>query len=674
MSKGVAVDRAIHKVGLLGRLVEPHAEVRAPHERRQARFLATVLLILPLVALAGVIVQVSAQPDLLLPGLEDLPSFLIGFAGYVVARTRRWRAAVPLVMAIVVVDTILAVLAAPGNPIHYVYLVIPVLLGSVFLGRRGMIVTSLLVEGLALGLAVTQIRALGLPDFLAAMVALVVLQSVVILTSLHRFGVEQDRRQDLAARESLARGLLEASFGGLAVVRDGAIRETNRGFADIFGGRADDLVDMPIDRLLPEPVLAGDGAEAGPRELLGRRLDGSFVPVAVVARANDELLQDDQVVAVQDLSDREAQRARTHQADRLASMGRIAAGVAHEINNPLTWIVGNLERILPEVDSDARKLVDQAIDGARRVQQITLDLGTFAREREGPVVGLDLTDVVRSSLNMVRHDIEHVATLEEVYGSAPPVDADPTRIGQVCLNLLLNAAQAVTEGGGTCVRVEVGTTPEGWAFVEVRDDGPGIPEEIQARVFEPFFTTRPEGTGLGLAISRSLIVDLDGEMVLESAPGRGTSIGFRLPAGELPTGPEEPPSSERSTKVDGAETSARILVIDDEPAICELLQAALARHEVHVATNGEEGRRLALEEPWDLVLCDLMMPAVNGMEIHAALAATVPGRERCLVFLTGGAFTPKARDFLDAVDNPVLHKPFRLAAVRDLVARLLEAA
>ncbi len=654
---------------LFGRLIEPRADVHGPEERSRARFLAALLLLLPLVAAVGVSVQVFVDPTLLRASLIQIPAVGFGLVLQRVARTPKWRVALGLTMVIVVISTLGGYFARPESEMVLANLIVPAILATALLTTREAVIVALAMYGCAVVVGLHFLPEFGVGWFAGVLVTMSVLLFLEVLATMHRVRLERDRQRDLADREAVSRRLLEASFGGLAVVSGGVIQEVNRGFATLFGEEPDALIGRPLDAFLPHDAPVGSLDGEGRKEVAARRSDGSFVPVAVVTRADSNPDGSSHVVGVQDLTEREAVRARLHQADRMAAMGQLAAGVAHEINNPLTWIIGNLERVVGEVDDEHRKSVEQAIEGARRVRRIARDLNMFARDRDGPTVGVDVVEVVRSAVNMVRHDLQHNGFLHEDYGEAPSVDGDPTRLGQVCMNLLVNAAQAVADGAGTEVSVRVGTDARGWATFTVEDDGPGIPEALRARVFEPFFSTKADGTGLGLAISRTLVDELRGTLTLEPIAERGVRVHVALPPGTLPL----PPREDTGEATRPSSRRARILVVDDEPAICELLQAALGEHHVETATSGELGLERALAETWDVVLCDLMMPAVTGMDLFETLRAQHPGREARVIFLTGGAFTPRARAFLDEIDNPVLQKPFRLAKVRDTVAALIDA-
>jgi CheY-like chemotaxis protein len=241
------------------------------------------------------------------------------------------------------------------------------------------------------------------------------------------------------------------------------------------------------------------------------------------------------------------------------------------------------------------------------------------------------------------------------------------------LNLLINAAQAIPEGEPALhvVRASIGMHPDGRVRVEVADDGAGIPPEVRARIFDPFFTTKPVGvgTGLGLSICHGIVAGLGGEIAVEGEPGKGTVFRVLLPAAPAAVEAEPTPLPPVPLR------RARVLVVDDEPLVRRAVQRILSPpHEVETRANGREAlAALEGEGGFDLVLCDLMMPEMSGMELHGLLAEREPALASRFVFLTGGAFTPGARDFLSRVPNARVEKPFEPAALRELVLRILAA-
>jgi signal transduction histidine kinase/CheY-like chemotaxis protein len=445
--------------------------------------------------------------------------------------------------------------------------------------------------------------------------------------------------------------------------------------------------------LLDAVVSAARGWVVPPRRA-GSAGEGEVIvpgqrPRAVEFAAVPGILPGLHLAVLRDVTERKQLHARLALADRMVSVGTLAAGVAHELNNPLAYVNANLsflaERLarvgellgrtpgIPAADADLSPQLLEAVrdarDGAERMRVIVRDLKTFSRaddERSGPV---PLKPVIESCVNMAWSEIRHRAQLVKDLHDVPPVVANEARLGQVFLNLVVNAAQAIPEGRAeeNEIRISTRVAADGRVAVEVRDTGCGIAPEHLTRVFDPFFTTKSPGvgTGLGLSICHSIVTALGGDITVES--GRGGTL-FRVslpPAPADATSPVVPPSA-------GVRPRGRILVVDDEPLVGTVLQRTLSsEHDVTVVTTA----RAALEHlgagSYDLVLSDLLMPEMSGMELYDALSRRDPALARKVVFLTGGAFTPAARAFLEREPVLCVEKPFELEAIRAVLARKL---
>jgi C4-dicarboxylate-specific signal transduction histidine kinase/CheY-like chemotaxis protein len=388
------------------------------------------------------------------------------------------------------------------------------------------------------------------------------------------------------------------------------------------------------------------------------------------------------VIALRGRGERLRMAGQLLQADRMVAVGTLAAGVAHEINNPLSYVVAGLQFVQDELGSlvqefpagrlqSVQEALSDAREGAGRVTTIVRDLKTFSRadeERRGPV---ELHPVIDSSINMAFNEIKHRARLIKDYGSIPPALANEARLGQVFLNLLVNAAQAIPEGNADSneIRVATRTDPSGRAVIEVSDTGTGIAPEVVRHVFDPFFTTKPVGvgTGLGLFICRNIVTAVGGEIAAESRPRRGTVFRVTLPAAPYPQ--EDGEESGSSPGHVARRRRGRVLVVDDEPAVGGALRRLLqAEHDVVVLTSAGEARdRIVGGDRYDIILCDLMMPTMTGMDLHAELTALDPAQAARMILLTGGAFTPNARRFIEACPNRCLEKPLDSAELRALV-------
>ncbi|HEU0031382.1 MAG TPA: ATP-binding protein [Kofleriaceae bacterium] len=370
-------------------------------------------------------------------------------------------------------------------------------------------------------------------------------------------------------------------------------------------------------------------------------------------------------------------------ADRLASVGTLAAGVAHEINNPLSAVVGNLDliteelspiadQLAPERLAELRALIADAHAGAERVRKIVLGLKTFSRAEQERRTVLDVQQVLELSISMTNNEIRHRARLVKDYRSVPVVLADEARLGQVFINLLINAAHAIPEGNAEAneIRVRTSTDDRGRAVIEVIDTGSGISEATLARIFDPFFTTKPvgQGVGLGLSICHTIVTALGGTITAASEPGAGTTFRIVLPAAVRVerAAPRPLPIAVRTRR-------ATVLVVDDEAIVGITLTRLLREHEItYVARAREALDLIAAGKRYDVIVSDLMMPEMSGMDFYDELRRDHPELVDRVVFVTGGAFTSAAHAFLDSIPNVRLEKPFDAKTIRETLKQFVD--
>jgi PAS domain S-box-containing protein len=338
----------------------------------------------------------------------------------------------------------------------------------------------------------------------------------------------------------------------------GLIVEANEAAERAYGLSRVALVGLPLRELRASPTLTGFDAQLAKAFATGvlfetehRRKDGTTFAVEVGSRSAMVGGRRMLLSIVRDITERRLIQARLVQADRLGAFGMIAAGVAHEINTPLAYALNNLEmlarrvpllvaRLAADGNEDAaeemaqiQQMLTTAREGIDRVRNITADLKTFSRPGNEHVGGVDVREILESAVNITRGDIRHRAVLVRDYGDVATVRANPPRLGQVFLNLLLNAAQATAVGRTRPAEIEIVTRMDGdTVVVEVNDDGVGIPAALGDRIFEPFVTSKPEGTGLGLYIARSTVREHGGNILIVARPAGGTSIHVRLPGSE----------------------------------------------------------------------------------------------------------------------------------------------
>lgn len=487
---------------------------------------------------------------------------------------------------------------------------------------------------------------------------------------------------------------LESAFGacreGFAVLDGGDYAYVNEAWASMLGCPRSALLGSPMATRVPSedrPFLAAwlDDAQRGPVELRLRHADErvrllGLTPLHGLGRAGEL----DGILA-RDLSEERLVQADLLVADRMMSIGALAAGVAHDINNPLSYVLGNLdflsgeleallEGVEPELAKDLSEAVHESKEGADRVRRIISDLRAFARSDAGVSRPLDVVRVVDSAVNMAFVEIRHRARLDKRLEPTPPVEANEARLGQVVLNLLLNSVHAMRAGAQdrNVIRVRTYTNERGAACIEVSDNGPGIPPEIVGRIFDPFFTTKPRGTGtgLGLAMAHGVVSELGGHVAVESKLGEGTTLLVEIPPA---CGSDEGPRTDPAARHAPVQGPARVFVVDDDPLITSLIRRGLERagHAVEVAAGGDEAiARLTVDIDFDVVFCDLLMPGCTGMDVYGWVVDNQACLAPKMVFMSGGVFTERVHRFLSSVSNLRVDKPFEVEALPALIEKL----
>jgi PAS domain S-box-containing protein len=418
-----------------------------------------------------------------------------------------------------------------------------------------------------------------------------------------------------------------------------------------------------------------------------RRADGSLCWVELTAHAepvgSDGTLRLEALV--RDVSERKKLDDQSRdlyqqlvQAEKMAALGQTISGVAHELNNPLATILTWSERLAQKsLEDGARRGIEIILHEAERAAKIVRQLLTFARKRQSTRTMVDLNQVVRETLALRAYEqrVTNITVIDALAAGLPHVFADPHQIQQVLLNLVINAEQAMlsANGRGTIVvRTWHDPTREVLAL-ELHDDGPGVPSDVQAKIFDPFFTTKEvgKGTGLGLTVAYAIVQEHGGRIRVQSANARGASFLMELPV--TPGTRREPastPTAEELKQLAGR----RVLVVEDEPALASAVSDALtdAGFVVDRAGDGEEALGCVHERPYDLVICDLKMPRLDGRAFYRAIAATAPELAARLIFVTGDVVGTDAERFLEESGCPWLAKPFRLGdllrAARDVLA------
>lgn len=414
-----------------------------------------------------------------------------------------------------------------------------------------------------------------------------------------------------------------------------------------------------------------------------RRADATYAWVfdraAIVYDADSRAVR--MLGAMEDISrDRELESKLTL-ASRLAAVGSLASGIAHEINNPLAWVTSNLAFALDELKQLSREVKDterteelaEALDdaqtGAARIAQIVNDLRTFAHADHEKVSPVSVRRVVEGALTMANNELKHRSRIVKRLDHVPMVLANEARLGQAIVNLLLNAAwSAGMPGRAAEVVISTATSSHGQAVIEVTDNGPPFAPEVLPRIFDPFYAARPgpEGIGLGLAVTHSIVSGVGGTIAVESDSTRGTT--FRI---TLPQVPEDQVVAPAASPQRSA-TRPLIFVIDDERPILTAIERMLgSSYEVQGFELGHDALETLAQRQPDVILCDVMMPEMSGADFYSRLKTTWPQLVDRVVLLTGGAFTREAQVFIEGCPAPVVEKPFTLRSLKDAIGRIV---
>lgn len=513
-----------------------------------------------------------------------------------------------------------------------------------------------------------------------------------VVTFLINVGEQRDAARHMKETAQRLAQLIEQTPDAVVISRRGLILEANPAAARMLG------VDSPQKLLglsLSQFVIGEDalhmrermasvarGEHPGPPHAYrATRADGERVLVEIASFASEYGGEPAIIAFGRDVTDRERLQEQLARTERLAALGTLAAGVAHELNNPLAALALNTEVVGRAVARATLSEQDRVTGAAAvaelrtsvdRMTAIVRDLTGFSRTSTEQFGAVNVATVIERALRVARHATRQHATVRLALSQVPPVFGHAGKLEQVLLNLLVNAAQAFPLGrreASNEIIVRSFAPDAAHVCIEVTDNGDGIPPAVMSRVFDPFVTTKPagEGTGLGLFISHNAVRQMEGELSVESGPG-GTTMRVKLRVAK-----EQEQVAVTPSVAPGKSTRGRVLIVDDEPAMCRSLHSLLrSSHEVTTAAGGEAALELlARGEKYDVILCDLMMPVLNGMDLFGELERTQPGQQQQMIFMTGGAFTAEARAFLGGCSNPRLQKPFAAEELEGAIQQML---
>jgi len=361
--------------------------------------------------------------------------------------------------------------------------------------------------------------------------------------------------------------------------------------------------------------------------------------------------------------------------DRLASVGEMASGIAHEINNPLTGVVGFSELLMTkDLPEDIREDVGIICDGSQRVAGIVKRLLTFARQHKPERTYTDINEIIESTLALRKYSLEtgNIEVSTSLDAELPWTMADAGQLQQVFMNIIVNAETEMKQAHGrgklTIKAEQAGNTIR----LSFKDDGPGIARENISKVFNPFFTTREvgEGTGLGLSLSHGIITEHKGALYVKSTPGKGATFII-----ELPIVAEEEEKIE-TVEETGKPHGGRILVVDDEPTILAFLKRVLGGegYDVETASSGGEALEMIKNERYGLILCDIKLPGLSGAETYEQIGKVAPSLQKRVMFITGDVIGAGTEAFLKKARSPYVTKPFDIAKLKEEVRRVIISA
>ncbi|MBL4637499.1 MAG: response regulator [Kofleriaceae bacterium] len=503
----------------------------------------------------------------------------------------------------------------------------------------------------------------------------------------HALTLDSDRKRQVA-EEALAvaeraqadlQQLVAKAPDAVLIIIDDTIHYANETFLNCVRRKQEDV----LQRSLSELTRAGRLETNRSSRLSFARADGETVILEFSEATNiQQEGKEAQLFIGRDVSAADSDlQAKLQLSDRMAAIGVLAAGVAHEINNPLAYVLGNLSALQDDSDkfvqgmtAEAKgefvELVADSLHGAHRVAAIVKDLNSIART-ETEESKANVEQALQSSIRIAQPHLTRNSRLLIEIQDVPDVACNQARLSQICLNLIINAAHSLPDSRDNKITIRCNLAPRGeGVLIEIEDTGCGMSAETQRRLFEPFFTTKAvgEGTGLGLYYCMNEVEKCGGELNFTSEVGKGTCFRIVLPFFQASQIEKIRRPIVKMTK------GMRILIIDDDVLVCRALQRLLRGNDTIVLNSATEAMQRIQTDIFDVIFCDLMMPGMTGDKLYWKSEELLPGIGKKFIFITGGAFTPGTEQFLGSVPALVVMKPFGKNSLQQALLAVTQAA
>ncbi len=497
--------------------------------------------------------------------------------------------------------------------------------------------------------------------------------------------------QELRISEQKYQQLFASACDAILVVDIATLQivQANPAAEGLTGRKADQLIGHPLQGLCPK--LSGCSESLLENKKRVEALFNAAGEIQIAQGEGEHVLCEGSVTLVdcherpvlqinaREITTRKKMEQQLRQAEKLSALGQLVAGVAHELNNPLAVVMGYSQLFVKNkgLDEKVRKDLQKVLHESERAAKIVRNLLTFARPREARMTMVDVNRIVVDSLETREMQVQRakVEIVRRLGRNLPPTMADAGQIEQVLVNLLTNAIQALENRSDTRI-VEVATEYcDSRIRIVVADNGPGIPDPIMGRIFDPFFTTKGpgKGTGLGLSICYSIVEEHKGKIWAETKAGKGTRFIVELPVVKCPDAVHPPPVEAPIAEHEANVPARRLLIVDDEPGIVDVLKRALDEKgfQTESACNGAEALSRLASNEYDLIISDICMPEMSGEKLHAAISEQYPHLQERIIFVTGDTVSPSSRNFLERSGARWLNKPFDISEIERIVMSML---